>query len=70
MEENFVTVLIVGFFILGLSGAAVMFATTVLRPRRWPAPLGSRVFAFRWRRPAPSPSRCPLGLATTRDHAP
>ena len=69
MEENFVRMLIAGFFILGLSGVAVMFATTLLRPRRWPAPLRSRVFALQWRRPAPNPSRSPLGLTTTRDHA-
>lgn len=69
MEQNFLTVLIVGFFILGLSGTAVMFATTLLRPRSWPGPFGARVFAFQWKRPAQSPSRCPLGLTTTRDHA-
>ena len=66
MDESFVIVLIVGFFVLALSGAAVINGLALLRLRRSSAPLGSRLLAFEWKRPDPTPPRCPLGLTSGR----
>ncbi len=66
MDETFVSVLITGFFVLALSGAAVINGLALLRPRGSSAPFGTRLLAFEWRRPPPTPPRRPLGLTSRR----
>ena len=66
MDQTFVSVLVVAFFVLALSGAAFVNGLALLRSRGSSAPFGTRLLAFERPRSAPTPQRRPLGLTSGR----
>ena len=66
MDQTFVSVLVVAFFVLALAGAAFLNALALLRSRGSSAPSGTWLLAFGRPRAAPTPQRHPLGLSSGR----